>query len=117
MKKRSAVVSNLFRVLVRLTYERIEKNKINISDMEQSITAAVGKLDVPEAEPTVKDQSILTLIPPCNRGAGVASDVYRLEDVLSSAELDAMDELVEVFFSVSAHDLRQWKESKRYLLL
>ncbi|CAL8111600.1 unnamed protein product [Orchesella dallaii] len=98
----------------RLTYERIEKNKIDISDMEASINSAVNTLAVPDAEPTIKDESILGLIPPCNRDAAMVQDVYSLDDILTKDELNAMDELAENFLAVSLEEIKEWKQTKRY---
>ncbi|ODN02363.1 DNA-directed RNA polymerase I subunit RPA49 [Orchesella cincta] len=98
----------------RLAYERMEKNKIDITDMEESINSAVNKLEVPDAEPTIKDESILGLIPPCNRAAAMPQEVYQLDDILTKDELNAMDELADYFLSVSRKDIKKWKESKRH---
>lgn len=98
----------------RQYFERIEKNKIDLNNMQDSIDAAVGKLEVPTAEPVVKDESVLTLIPPCNREATLPQGVYNLEDILSADEMNAMDDLVQIFINQSPVTVQLWRQNKTY---
>lgn len=98
----------------RQYFERIEKNKIDLNNMQDSIDAAVGKLEVPTSEPVIKDESVLTLIPPCNREATLAQGVYNLEDILTVEEMDAMDDLLDTFINQSPATVQVWRQNKTY---
>lgn len=96
-----------------MVYERLEKNKIDIKDMKDSINAAVDQLEVPESEPVIKDESVLTLIPPCNRAATNANGVYQLEDIITQGEVSLMEEFVLSFIENSTpENMKMWKDTK-----
>lgn len=85
--------------------------------MQQSIDSAVDKLEVPQEEVVIKDESFLTLVPPCNRGAASAHDVYSLEDLITHEEMNAMDEFVDQMLSAAPYDINEWRQSKKFEFL
>jgi len=97
----------------RLTYERNEKNKIDVADMDKSISTAADDVQVPDEMPTTKDESVLTLIPPCDRDAKDVANVYKLEDLLSASEMDDLDEMAEQFLNFDEKEVEKWRTSKR----
>jgi len=102
-------------LVFRLTYERIEKHQIDVSDMNESMSRASEQMKVPNEEPVIKDESVLTLIPPCNREASNILGVYNLYDLLTLDEIDRMDELAEQFLNLSNEEIKEWHAAKKYV--
>jgi hypothetical protein len=99
----------------RLTYERIEKNQIDVGDMNESMNKATSQMKVADEEPKVKDESVLDLIPPCNRETKDVNKVYNLSDILTEEELNDMDELAEQFLNVTEEEINAWRLAKKYM--
>lgn len=98
----------------RLTYERIEKNQIDVADMNESMTKASAQIKAPEEEPQMKDESVLSLIPPCNRQAATVEGVYNLDDILTLEEMESMEELAHQYLGLSGETVKEWEASKMY---
>jgi hypothetical protein len=67
------------------------------------------------SEPKVKDESVLDLIPPCNRETKDVNKVYNLSDILTEEELNDMDELAEQFLNVTEEEINAWRLAKKYM--
>src|SRR5581483_10048966 len=97
----------------KLTYEKIDKMKIDATNMNESMTKAGAVLKTPEEEPKIKDESVLTLVPPCDRNAATPESVYNLEDIISSEDLSMMDDLAYEFLNLEAETIKEWKTERR----
>lgn len=84
--------------------------------MNESMTKASAQIKTSEEEPKVKDESVLTLIPPCNREAGSREDVYDLGDIISLEEMEDMDGLAHQFLHLTFDVIKEWQTSKKYCI-
>jgi hypothetical protein len=69
---------------------------------QASMNKAMSQMKVADEEPKVRDESVLDLIPPCNRETKDADKVYNLSDILTDEELNDMDELAEQLLNGTA---------------
>ncbi|XP_060064818.1 DNA-directed RNA polymerase I subunit RPA49-like [Ylistrum balloti] len=64
------------------------------------------------ARPQVEDQT--DGIPPCNKEATSPREVYRLHDIISPSEMEALNAPARLFFDSTYDQVRQWKEQQTY---
>jgi len=98
----------------RLTYERIEKNKIDSQHMNESINTATEAAQVSTEVQDNRDESVLTLVPPCNRETPDYRLVYLLNDILTKSDLDEMDEIAEQWLFCSPLQMQTWRDAKTF---
>jgi len=82
--------------------------------MNESMTKASAQIQASSEEPKIKDESVLTLIPPCNREADRPDGVYDLNDVITQEEMRDMDELADQFLNLDRVLVKEWQTSKKF---
>jgi len=82
--------------------------------MTESMSKAFNQTKAPEEEPQIRDESVLGLIPPCNREASVPAEVYNIGDILHFEDSSNMDEIADQFLNLTNDEIKEWHSSKKY---
>lgn len=98
----------------RLTYERLEKQHVDSTHMNESINTATQSALMPGEDemPDRKDTTVLELVPPCNRDTKDLHQVYLLKDILTENDLNDMEYLAEQWLNCNQQTINTWKAEK-----
>ncbi|XP_060571744.1 DNA-directed RNA polymerase I subunit RPA49-like, partial [Ruditapes philippinarum] len=100
--------------------EKQQRNMIDEGTMKDHLAADIhhGKQQVKlhqlQKEETKNTQSVLDVIPPCNKNAENVEDVYSLSDILSEIDMDSLQSPAAVFFDSTPAQIKEWKDNKTY---
>ncbi|KAL4229903.1 DNA-directed RNA polymerase I subunit RPA49 [Mactra antiquata] len=101
--------------------EKYKKNRLDDDAVEDNLAADIdhGKQRVKTqreeqvtAAPTAS--TVLSMTPPCNKETEDPSDVYKLSDILTDQELEALTGPAAVFFDSNAETISAWRKEEKY---
>lgn len=99
--------------------EKQQRNRVDEETMKDQLAAEIhhGRKLAKSQEQnksTVDTEAGLEVIPPCNRDAEQAEHVYKLSDILSDADMGALQTPATVFFDSTQDIVKQWRGKQVY---
>ncbi|XP_033743791.1 DNA-directed RNA polymerase I subunit RPA49-like [Pecten maximus] len=91
------------------------RNKSAAKSMETIMdSAAKQALSQQTHTPRPQAEDQVDGIPPCNKEATSPREVYRLHDIISPREMEALTAPAQVFFDSNYEQVKQWREQHTY---
>jgi len=93
-----------------------QRNEVKGQALEDAIAPAVSDASQLQKEPTVTETSSDSkdIIPICHKDAADIEEAYRLEDIISSAEMLALHDVSAPFTDVTPSDITKWRQENKY---